>query len=164
MGAADFGPDDFVVGIEDEGGGVGGFFGSVPAEAVSVGEGVFGVEEQVEAGGERFVGDELGAFVAGPGIDEVDVLAFELRGFADEFFDLTIAQWALVAGEATEEDQDQRTMVGGERNGFTGEIGEREIRGFVAFLRRCGGEESQQEQRFHAVLLAWDWTEVTLPE
>lgn len=129
VGSADFGEADFAVGVEDEGGGIGCFFGGVPAEAVGGCEGVVGVEEEVEVVGEglsaqEFVGVGFEAF-GGAGIDEDDARleVGQGLGLGDELGDLTATDGTLVSGIAAEHDQDDGAIGGdlGKLDGLAGD-------------------------------------------
>lgn len=137
VGGAHLGVDDRAGLVEDEGGGVGGFFWSVPAEAVEVGEGVVGVEEHFEEGGETFVrGELLGLGLHDGGwarIDKQDagLGAGESGGVIGQFFHLARTEGALVAGKAAEEDEDNGALRGfrDETDGVAFQVLESEVRG-----------------------------------
>ena len=141
VGVAGLGEEYLAVAIDEEGGRVGGLFGGVPAQAVEVGEGVVGIDDEVEVGGELLVcvglGDGLfGALVelcGWAGIDEQDLSSGfgELVGAGDEVVDLLLAVGALVAGVAAQEDEDDVA--------FGGEIGEVEPGAFGSGEGKVGG-------------------------
>jgi hypothetical protein len=54
MGFADLAEEDGVVSVDEDGGGIGGLVGCVPAEAVLIGDFVVGVGDEVDVGRQGF--------------------------------------------------------------------------------------------------------------
>jgi hypothetical protein len=158
---ADFFPDDFAFGVDDEGGGVGVFVCGVPADGVVVDEFEVGVFDEVVVFGEGFSGDEFLGVVfemaGGAGVDEDELGAGggDVFGSDEELPDLLGADGALVADPAAEEDEDDGAVFeeGGEGDGFFVEGFEGEIFGGVAdgglgggdFGGGCGEDEGAED-------------------
>lgn len=146
MGFADLHAEDAAVLFDDEGGGVGGFAGGVPAEAVEVGDGEVGVDDEVDVAGDGAggcevggLGDEVGGW-AGIDEDDLGVEGGELRGVLLEVVELLQAVGTLVAGVSAKNDEDDASLTGegGELQGGAAECGKGEVGRVIGYARDSG--------------------------
>jgi len=98
--------DDAVL-VDEEGGGIGGFVGRIPAQAVLIGELVVGVDDEMKVRGKRtfFCHELLGPFLKigrGAGVDEekLNALCGEFVRVDLEVVNLALAIGALITGIA----------------------------------------------------------------
>jgi hypothetical protein len=111
---ADFRKTDFAMRIDDEGGRVRRFAGSLPAEGVEIGELIGGVEQEMEVRREFLVRDELGGTIARTRVDHDDAGTGIGKGGGAGYklLYLPVAERTLVTGESTENDEDYRPLPG----------------------------------------------------
>jgi hypothetical protein len=173
VGVADLAIEDDALAIEQEGGGISGFVGGVPAQAIEGDDLEAGVEDEADVGreGSLFV-EELGAALGErggigrgglvfchlgggdfAGIDEEDLnfAGGEFGGVLDEGMDLLLAVRALVAGVAAQEDERDVALgeEAGEPEGLAIEGGEGEVgclAGKIGGSGSLGGEGEGHEK------------------